>query len=208
MKTWETLADRSNGLYTQDDFRNAAYQLVAQQVLYYRNPHQRTAYHLITEHRAAFKEVLDLLGIDVEVNDAFKFCAAIPRYARSVALPLMDTLLMLVLRKVYHEHVQRGEMDEGVIHVSIEELKGAFQSATARTLPERPADLSALLLSAQRAGIARMNRLDGDDIQPYDIAILPGIAAVLNASTLHRLAAFRDAPKPAEEPAEDGDEAT
>jgi len=203
MPSWETLATQSEGLYTEDDFRSAAYQLVAQQILYASHPHQRKAQAIVSRFRRAFADVLDLLGMDLEIDDNYRFCAAIPRRMKHMPLPLTETLLMLVLRKIYHERALAGELDQGMVRISIEELQGSFQSATGRSLPTSSGELDRLITATSRMGATR--KLDDVELgdQPFEIGILPGIAVLISEQTLHRLDAYWSGapPRSTQEPA-------
>jgi len=187
-RNWTSLAENSE-LYEEWDFESAAYQLIASQVLYeFENP-QRVAYALITRYRNEFKEAFRLFGMDLVFDDAARYVAAVPdRGNRRSVLPLAETQLVLVLRKLYHEQANRGALEEGAIAiVTIDELRSAFQAATRRELPTTAREIAALIDQMQRFGIAKQVKCEDEGLQPFDVAILSGIQTLVNEATLMKL---------------------
>lgn len=194
-RNWTVLADNSDGLYTVQDFESAAYQLMSAQVLYEQEHHQRVAYALICRYRNEFTEVFRLFGMDVLFRDHARYVAAVPDSTnRRTQLTLQETQLVLVLRKLYHEQAKRMELEDGLLAVTtIDELRSAFQSATQRELPTTARDIGALIDQMQRFGIAKQVKGDPQDLQPFNIAILPGIETLVNEATLLKLSTHYDA---------------
>lgn len=187
-RSWTSLAENSD-LYEVQDFESAAYQLMAAQVLYeFENP-QRVAYTLIIRYRNEFKEAFRLFGMDLVFDDAARYVAAVPdRGNRRSVLPLAESQLVLVLRKLYHELASRGALEEGAIAiVTIDELLSAFQAATRRDLPATGREIAALIDQMHRFGIAKQVKCEDEGVQPFDVAILPGIQTLVNEATLMKL---------------------
>lgn len=187
-KDWNALAEASE-IYEAADFQNAAYQLLCAQVLYENEHRQRLSFQLIAAHRAAFMEAFELFGMQLRFNDAFRYCYAIPQSAKQTSLPLQDTLLMLVLCKLWHERASRGELDDGSAVVSIEELQESFRAETGRELPAQSGQLRDLLERVKRFGAAKTIKNEDDAAQPFDIAILPGIEVLVSEVALAKLSA-------------------
>lgn len=187
-RSWANIAEHSD-LYEEHDFEIAAYQLMAAQVLYEADQSQRVSYHLIARYRNEFKEAFRLFGMDLTYDDAARYVAAVPtRTSRRALLTLVESQLVLVLRKLYHERAGRGELEDGAIAiVTIDELRAAFQAATNRELPSAARDIAALIDLMQRFGIAKRIDCEEDGLQPFDIAILSGIQTLVNEATLMKL---------------------
>jgi Domain of unknown function (DUF4194) len=187
-RSWTSLAESSD-LYEEQAFESAAYQLMAAQVLYEFENTQRVAYALIIRYRSEFKEAFRLFGMDLVFDDAARYIAAVPdRGNRRSVLPLAETQLVLVLRKLYHEQATRGALEEGAIAiVTIDELRAAFQAATRRELPVTAREIAALIDQMQRFGIAKQVKCEDEGLQPFDVAILPGIQTLVNEATLMKL---------------------
>ena len=66
--SWERLAEATDGRYTGADFERAAYQLLVEQVVYAADRGSATPYHLLVTYAAAFKDVLDRLGVTMQHN--------------------------------------------------------------------------------------------------------------------------------------------
>jgi hypothetical protein len=192
-RTWEKLAN-SDEIYTSEsDYQSAAYQLVTAQVLYEQDPGQRVSYHLIRRYPAEFKEALALLGMELIINDDYRYCAAVPRESRKVLLPLQETLLILVLRQLFHERAMKGELEAGRAIVAIEELQSHYSQSTGRSLPQTASDLREALSPLRRYGLARLVDTETGDVQPFNIAIQPAIEELVNEAAVSRLGAYQAA---------------
>lgn len=189
-RSWESLAQSSDGDYVVDDFKQAFYQLVTQQCLYARFVQQGVAYRLISKYRAEFKEAADLLGLQLAFNDRLEYCYVNQAVSRHSPMDLQETMFLLVLRHAYHVHASAGDLTpEGDALVSIPELQETYKGLTGRDLDTRTQVLKAQVKSAQRNGLARLADADDGDGQPFAIAILPGIADVLSEHAVNRFGA-------------------
>jgi len=189
-RDWTALAEGSE-LCDASDFQNAAYQLLCAQVLYEAEQRHRVSYQLIAGHRPAFMEAFELFGMQLRFNDAYRYCYAIPKGTKQNPLPLQDTLLMLVLGKLWHERASRGELDDGSAVISIADLQESYRSETQRELPTQSGQLRDLMDRVKRFGAAKLVKNEDDSNQPFDIAILPGIEALVSESALARLSSHR-----------------
>lgn len=192
-KNWERCAQDDEIYRSERDYQSAAYQLVTEQVLYETDLRQRTAYHVINRHRGAFKEAVALLGLELFFNDDYRYCAAVPREVRMTPLSVQDTLLVLVMRLMFHDRAVRGELDMGRAIVSIEDLLTTYKGKTGRELPSRAGELRAAIDGLRRCGLARAIDAEEGSEQPFDIAILPAIAELVNEAAASRLTGFLDA---------------
>lgn len=189
-RTWENLAQNTDGDYVVDDFKQAFYQLVTQQCLYARFVQQGVAYRLISRYRTEFKEAADLLGLQLAFNDRLEYCYVNQAVARHSPMDLQETMFLLVLRHAYHLHASAGDLTpEGDAVVSIPELQETYKGLTGRDLETRTQVLKAQVKSAQRNGLARLADADDGDGQPFAIAILPGIADILSEHAVNRFGA-------------------
>jgi hypothetical protein len=200
-RQWEILAERSNGQYTPEDFEMAAYRLVAEQVLYHSDKHSRVAYWLIKEYTREFEQALDPLGIDVEVNSLLEYIYAKPRHAKAGGATVNQTLLALVLRSIYDEAIQSGQInDESEVACDLIELEEKFRLVTGRELPVKM-ELNALIRQFKRWGIAKM--ADGQDIEDSDaeayLLIRPAIIEILGDTALQKLGRWAQSNQAAED---------
>lgn len=193
-RSWTSIAESSD-IYEEQDFQSAAYQLLCAQILYEGEQSQRVAYHLIARYPSEFKDAFRLFGMDLVFDDSLRYVAAIPSRAnRKVMLTLLESQLVLVLRKLYHEQASRGALEEGAVAiVTIDELRSAFKAATQRELPTAVKDIAALIDQMHRFGIAKQVQSETDSVQPFDVAILPGIQSLINETALMKLSSHYEA---------------
>ena len=189
IQSWDSLAARPGSPYTAADFAAAAYSLMAQQVLYAADRMQTVHYRIISEHLSAYESLFSMFGMDVQHVATEEFVAAVPTVERRTELPLDVTLLVLALRSLFHIRSSRGETDAGRAVVTIEELREEYQRLTGRSLDIEGAALRALLDQTKRMGMVRLVDPDPNSDQPYDVAIMPGIARLVNEAVVSRLAA-------------------
>lgn len=184
--SWEDVI-RQGDVYEPSDFKAAAYLLVSSQIIYESNNAQAAAYRLIDHYREAFRDVFDLLGIALKFDSAYRYIAAIPTVEKQRYLSTDDSLLLLVLRKGYHEQAIQGNLDAGAAVLSIEELQELYRVETLRELPSEVGALKELLGRMRSFGVVKTPATEPGSDQPFDVAILPGIAALVSEATLSRL---------------------
>jgi hypothetical protein len=192
-RTWEKLANADSLYNNESDYQAAAYQLVTAQVLYEQDQTQRVSYHLVRRYPTEFKEALALFGMELIISDDYRYCAAVPRESRKVLLPLQETLLILVMRQLFHERAMKGELDSGRAVVTIEELQTHYTQATNRVLPQTATDLRETLAPLRRYGLTRLIDTDPGDAQPFSIAIQPAIEELVNEAAVSKLGAYQAA---------------
>ena len=190
---WESIASRSNGLHTVDEFETAAYRLVAEQVLYHADRASKTSYYVVERYERDLREVLTPLGVDIHVNRQLRYAYAIPRHGKSGSATTQQTVFALVLRMVYEDSAKVGDItDEGEVICDLFELDEKYRVLVGRELPIK-GELDALMRSMKRWGIARLST-EQDDIgeeglldQPYAIVIRPAIVDILGETALQRM---------------------
>lgn len=190
MAQWETLSERTQGIYTVDQFESAAYRLVTEQVLYSADRRSRVAYALIEKFERDFASALDPFGVKLRVNRQLRYACAIPEHAKVTPATVEQTLLALVLRKIYDEAARMGDTnDDGEVLCDLIDLEEKYRQTTQKTLPTT-GKLEDMLNSLKRWGIARAYQEDSDALgtQPYAVMIRPGIADVLGEQAMLRLA--------------------
>lgn len=194
---WERIAEADDIYKDVNDFKQAAYQLITEQVLYESSNTQRKAYYIIQKHLGHFKDAVALFGLELFVNHSYRYCYVVPRDVRQVPLSLDETLLILVLRQIYHTRASKGDQEtDGRVIVGIEDLKQTFKGSTGRELPAGAGDLKDTIQSLRRYGIARTVDSEPGSIQPFDISILPGIEELVNENAVSRLGAYLVATAP------------
>lgn len=210
---WENIAARTDKQYAAEEFESTASRLLAEQVLYYADRHSRIAYGMIERFEREFKHVLSQVGIGLTVNRQLRYACAIPDNGRAGTANTAQTLLALVLRKIYDEQARTGQLsDDGEVICDAVELEEKYRLSTSgkRELPGR-GELDGMVKTLKRWGIVR--KLDehelpdsaASDIQPYVLAIRPAIVDLLGEAAITRLCQFTQSYETAGDSSEDGD---
>ncbi|GAA3923819.1 DUF4194 domain-containing protein [Litoribacillus peritrichatus] len=182
--SWKRLAELDK-YCDESDFQRAALRLMNEQVLYQSNPKQRSAYDLVSRYENEYSKALDLFGCRLDHNTSFQYVACVPRYPEMTKMTLDQTLLVLVLRKIYDHHMQTGTLDKGIASVTIHELEMAYSESTQRELQIKPITrLDNLFQTMRRWGLARMVRNEDSVENPWIIQVLPAIQSLVNEQSL------------------------
>lgn len=192
---WDTIAARTDGQHTAEEFEAAAYRLVVEQVIYYADRHSRTAYWMVERYERDFKQALAPLGITVEVNRQLRYAFAQPRHQKAGTASAVQTVLALVLRAIYDESARIGQLtDDGEVNCDLVELEEKYRLMTGREFPAK-GELDSLMKSMKRWGIAKKSDDHAGDVgedlttaQPYVVVIRPAIVDILGETALQRLA--------------------
>lgn len=189
-RNWIDLADSTDGVHTVDDFQQAFYQLVINQCLYARFRRQVRSYRLIARFPKEFKEAADLLGLKLVVKEADGYCFVRQDATRFSSMDIQETRFLLTLRKLYHVRAIEGDLtptDRDAI-VSIEEFEMAYRDLVKQ---EFDGDLRSLLKSSRAKGIAMEDKdvIRDGDVQPFAIAILPGVSELLSEQAIDKFGA-------------------
>ena len=200
---WESIASKTDGQYTAEEFEATASRLLSEQVLYYSDKHSRTAYGMVERYEREFRNVLAMVGVTLlPVNRQLQFACAVPDSGKAGTATTAQTLLALVLRKLYDEHAKTGQFnDNGEVVCDLVELGEKHKAATGRELPPR-GEMESLVRVLRRWGIVRKmderemeeNNISNDG-QPYVLAIRPAIVDLLGDTATSKLAEFHNAEK-------------
>jgi len=187
-----------------EDFRAAARALLERQFLLLERPRDRDPYRLVVNHYDYFTNLFDALGWTLHRDDTFGLIGLLPTETEGFArLRLADSLMLLCLRLLYEEGMERFEAQEGSVYTQSETLLGRYEALLGRKRP---------LLSEYREVLVRLRRYslidtgaEAEDGLPA-LRILPTIRLVTGERVQERLAAFLDAAEDASADTNDGDE--
>lgn len=191
-KYWESLAAKTDGQNTAEDFESAAYRLISEQVLYYSDKQSRVAYHLIESYAKDFSQAIEPFGVELNINSLHRYVVAKPNHVKNGVASVAQTLMALVLRSVYDEAARIGQQnDNGEVVCDLDELADKYRLATNRDFPTK-SEFEALVRQFKRWGIAKP--ADEQSIEDFDgaevsdcIIIRPAIVDILGDSALQRL---------------------
>jgi len=175
-----------------DDFRSAARAVLKRQFLLLERPGDRDPYRLIVNHFDYFANLFDALGWTLHRDDTFGLVGLLPGDAEGFRhLRLADSLLLLCLRLIYEEGMERFEAREGSVYTPSEALLGRYETLLGRRLPP---------VSDYRESLRRLRRYSlieiGDEAAdglPV-LRILPTVRLVTGDQVQARIAAFLDVP--------------
>lgn len=196
MSFWANAVEATKNVVTEDDFEAAANRLVTEQVLYAADRGSKLAYGLIRDFEREFKRSLEPLGYVVRINSQLRYACAIPKHTKSSPVSVDQTLLALVLRKIFDEETRSGHHDEnGEVSCDLVTLEFKYKQTTGGRELATGGKLVTLMQWMRRWGIARISDENADQFgqdtdQPYVVIIRPGIADVLGESALARIALF------------------
>lgn len=186
-RSWNSLSQESNGMYSVEDFERAAYRLVTEQVLYASDRNARTHYHLIEDHFEDYVATLAPLGIRLERNAHYRYIVALPAHGEGTPVRLEETLLLLILRQRYDQAMRQGQIEEqGEVVVELPDLQEAYQALVARGMPD-VGGLRELAHTLKRWGVCRLVESEANDPQPFHLRVRPAIADIVGEQWLHRL---------------------
>ena len=148
----------------------------------------RDTYRLIANHFDYFSNLFDALGWTLYRDDGFSIIGILPGEAESFArLRMVDTLMLLCLRLLYEEGLERFEVNEGSVFTQSETLLGRYEALLGRKRP---------LITEFRDILAKMRRYSliemGDNAEDGlpGIRILPTIRLVTDSNVQKRIEAF------------------
>ena len=175
-----------------DDFRSAARAVLKRQFLLLERPGDRDPYRLIVNHFDYFANLFDALGWTLHRDDTFGLVGLLPGDAEGFRhLRLADSLLLLCLRLIYEDGMERFEAREGSVYTPSEALLGRYETLLGRRLPP---------VSDYRESLRRLRRYSlieiGDEAAdglPV-LRILPTVRLVTGDQVQARIAAFLDVP--------------
>jgi hypothetical protein len=187
--------ERDRETYPDHLFQEAAYLLVTRQVLYRREPRQKSAYDLVCAHEKEFTEAMRLMGLALHVDALNAYVAVVPEVEVDNPFDLTTTLLMLVVRRLYHEQKLSGELRNGAAAVAVPDLVQSYIDMTGREIDGREAPLRDLMQPLKQSGLVRFEKIsDGyAESQPFYIEVLPAVEHLVGEQFVERLAAHLDA---------------
>jgi hypothetical protein len=175
-----------------DDFRSAARAVLKRQFLLLERPGDRDPYRLIVNHFDYFANLFDALGWTLHRDDTFGLVGLLPGDAEGFRhLRLADSLLLLCLRLIYEEGMERFEAREGSVYTPSEALLGRYETLLGRRLPP-VSDYREILRRLRRYSLIEIGDEAADGLPV--LRILPTVRLVTGDQVQARIAAFLDVP--------------
>jgi hypothetical protein len=174
-----------------DDFRSAARLVLKRQFLLLGRPGDRDAYRLIVNHFDYFVSLFDALGWTLHRDDTFGLVGLLPEDAEGFRhLRLADSLMLLCLRLIYEEGMERFEAREGSVYTPSEALLSRYETLLGRKLPP-VSDYREILRRLRRWSLVEIGDETADGLPV--LRILPTVRLVSGDQVQARIAAFLEA---------------
>ena len=114
------------------DFPRIVNRLLGQTFLYQDVDGDKDDYYFVHRHRAVFESVLALTGFNLLHDDYHRIFQVVSEYSYSRArYPLDQTLMILVLRKLYDEKVERLSLANDPV-VTLAEVREEYRTITGK----------------------------------------------------------------------------
>ncbi|MBI2380213.1 MAG: DUF4194 domain-containing protein [Gammaproteobacteria bacterium] len=183
-------ADKSE-LYEPEDFQRAAGELLARQFLYADHPRQRGHYLLVTRELEYFRKLFEALNWVLRHDPDLLYVGILPRDGEaSLRLKHEEALLLLTLRLLYEEALERYDMDQGSAWTDTETWLMRYEVLTRRERPNL-SRLREIVALFARHGIVQRGEEDGE-ARILRLKIRPAVRLVAGDAWLSRLEAFLD----------------
>lgn len=173
-----------------DELRATATSLLDRQFLLLDRRKDRDVYRIVSNHFDYFKNLIDALGWMLHRDDDFGIIGVLPQGAEAFArLKLVDSLLILCLRLLYEEGMEKYEVHEGRVYAEAEELLSRYEILLSRVRPQ-VTEFRSILSRLRRYSLIEMD--DDVDSELPRIVILPSIRLVTGEQVQQRLAALAE----------------
>src|SRR6266542_5728250 len=151
---------------SQRDLPRVINRLLGQTFLYQDKEDDKDDYYFIHRHRAACETALELTGFKLLHDDYHRIFQALSEFSYCRARYKLDeTLMILVLRKIYEEHTERLSLAQDPV-VSIGEVREEYRTITGKERDLGVGQYETLLRRLRTIGL--IETLDGRTIDVRD----------------------------------------
>jgi hypothetical protein len=177
---------------SQRDLPRVINRLLGQVFLYQDKEDDKDDYYFIHRHRAACETVLGLTGFKLLHDEYHRIFQAISDYSYCRARYKLDeTLMILVLRKLYEEHTERLSLAQDPV-VTIEEVREEYRTITGKERDLGMGQYETLLRHLRAIGL--IETLDGRSIDVRDgearLRLRGSVRMILPIQTVDELEAW------------------
>jgi len=140
--------------------------LLGQTFLYQDKDEDKDDYYFVHRHRAVFEDLVGLAGFSLLHDDYHRIFQVVSDYSYCRAhYKLDETLLIVVLRKLYEEHVERLSLASDPV-VTIGEVREEYRTITGKERDLGVVQYETLLHRLKAMGL--IDTLDGRTIDVHD----------------------------------------
>ena len=190
---------------SQRDLPRVINRLLGQAFLYQDKEDDKDDYYFIHRHRAACETALELTGFKLLHDEYHRIFQAISEYSYCRARYKLDeTLMILVLRKLYEEHTERLSLAQDPV-VSIGEVREEYRTITGKERDLGMVQYETLLRRLRTIGL--IETLDGRSVDVRDgdarLRLRGSVRMILPIQTVDELDAWLRKYKTSAEEAEE-----
>ena len=177
---------------SQRDLPRVINRLLGQVFLYQDKEDDKDDYYFVHRHRAACDSALELAGFNLLHDDYHRIFQAVSEYSYCRARYKLDeTLMILVLRKLYEEHTERLSLAQDPV-VTIAEAREEYRTITGRERDLGMVQYETLLRRLRTIGL--IETLDGRSIDVRDgearLRLRGSVRMILPVQTVEELDAW------------------
>jgi hypothetical protein len=177
---------------SQRDFPRVINRLLGQVFLYQDKEDDKEDYYFIHRHHATCETALELTGFKLLHDDYHRIFQAVSEYSYCRARYKLDeTLMILVLRKLYEEHTERLSLAQDPV-VTIGEVREEYRTITGKERDLGMGQYETLLRHLRTIGL--IETLDGRTIDVRDgearLRLRGSIRMILPVQTVDELDAW------------------
>jgi len=186
---WSRIAQASGGAITEEDLERTAVRLATYQVIYANDHGARHAYDLITTNLTAYQNVFAPFGRTVVHRLAAGYIVVLGKHRVSPRMPLVQTRLAIVLRRLFNDKMERADTVDGEVVCDTQELQHAWTAYLKLEWKFRAGDLEDALMALKRYGILLFRKAE-DGSGNITVVIRSAIEDVIGEQVLHQLAQY------------------
>ena len=175
-RTWSDVI-AENSPYNEGLLQRACLALITQQSLFRSDHGSKVYYDALLAHRRPVESVMALVGLDIHFSAQYDFISVTPREATNRAHGKSLSLLMLVLRQMHFEGMNKLHPVDGHVEISLVDLRLTYKALTGIELESR-GPLEEMLRPLYDARVVRQVTRP-DDGQPFGLLIRPTIEKVV-----------------------------
>ena len=174
------------------DLPRVVNRLLGQVFLYRDKDEDKDDYYFLHRYRAACEEALALAGFNMLHDEYHNIFQAVSEYSYCRARYKLDeTLMILVLRKLYEEHVERLSLAQDPV-VTIGDVREEYRTITGKERDLGVTQYENLLRHLRSIGL--LETLDGRTVDVHDpesrLRLRGSVRMILPVQTVDELAAW------------------
>ena len=186
----EQILRKQDGL-EERQFQEAACELRDRQFIYAADHGKRRHYDLVVRQKDYFEELFKAFGATLIHDPARELVGVVPEFGAPMRKD--ETIVLLLLRHLYGEHLRARIQEDGTIPVTSDEIVASFTTIARAAFPIRISRLRAILDHFADRGLVKIlsDASDGEGIT-IELSIRPAVLLVLKDDFTDAVIAFVD----------------